>query len=252
MEWFGITDKGIKRASNQDCFSVITVGDHLLAVVCDGMGGENGGNVASRMACEYFTERLSDSIHSVDDPSLLTDVLLKRFITNSVSKANFEIHRESERKSELYGMGTTLVACLLTADNALIVNVGDSRLYHISENSVRQITKDHSLVQALVDAGSITEKQAAHHPNKNIITRAVGVDKDVECDLYEERNLSGYLLLCSDGLSNYLDHKRLLNILHSSTGLQAKCESLIAYANQCGGADNITAILIKLGREKSV
>lgn len=246
MEWYGITDKGMKRASNQDTFAVTTIGDYLLAVVCDGMGGVDGGNVASEMACEYYVERFCDSIHSVDDPSFLTESVLERFMTNSVAKANFEVHREAERNQQLHGMGTTLVSCLVKDGRALIANVGDSRLYHITSDKVSQITKDHSLVQALVDAGAISPSQAAAHPNKNIITRAVGVNKDVDCDVYKESFSGGYLLLCSDGLSNYLKNAPLIKLLHAESSLKQKCEALVDYANKSGGADNITAILIQL------
>ncbi len=246
MEWYGITDKGKKRASNQDCFCVKTIGEYLMAVVCDGMGGVDGGNVASEMACEYYSERLSDSIHSVDDPALLTEDTLERFITNSVSKANFEVHREAERKCELRDMGTTLVSCLISQNRALIANVGDSRLYFVSRSMIRQITKDHSLVQTLLDANAITEAQAKNHPNKNIITRAIGVDRQIECDIYKEDLSSGYLLLCSDGLSNYMNEEHFLAILNARASLKSKCEALVSYANECGGADNITAILIRV------
>lgn len=249
MEWYGITDKGLKRASNQDAFAVELIGDYLLAVVCDGMGGAAGGNIASELACEYYTERFSDSIHSVDDPSFLTDEVLERFMSNSVSKANYEVHREAERQSELRGMGTTLVSCLVKDGHALIANVGDSRLYHVSSSEVKQITKDHSFVQTLVDAGAITPAQAANHPNKNIITRVVGVDRDVECDIYKEDLSSGYLLLCSDGLSNYMEDEPILHIINSPLGLKEKCDKLVAFAYNCGAADNITAILIRLGKE---
>ncbi len=245
-EFFGISDKGRKRASNQDCFAIRQIGSYLLAVVCDGMGGVGGGNVASELACEYYTEKFSDSINSVDDPSLISCEVLEKFMIHSVAKANSEVYRESCRLPELKGMGTTLVSAVINGSSVMIGNVGDSRLYHVDPFQITQITKDHSYVQTLVDTGEITEAQAAVHPNKNIITRAVGVDTQVECDVYHKDIGSGYLLLCSDGLSNYLNRKTFLSIINSKHSLQTKCEQLIAYANECGGADNITVVLIKL------
>lgn len=245
-EYFGLTDKGRKRASNQDCFAIRTVGSYLIAVVCDGMGGVGGGNVASELACEYYSEKITDSINSVDDPALITNEILEKFMIHSVAKANAEVYRESLRSPELKGMGTTLVSAVIKGTAVTIGNVGDSRLYHVDSFGITQITKDHSFVQTLLDAGEITESEAYAHPNKNIITRAVGVDNHVECDVYHKDISSGYLLLCSDGLSNYLDKKAFLSIIDSGHPLRTKCEQLIAHANECGGADNITVVLIKL------
>lgn len=241
-----MTDKGKKRASNQDNFAIKTVGDYLLCVVCDGMGGIGGGNIASEIACEYYVEKFSDSILSVDDPSLITQKILERFVMNSVDKANAEVIRESERSPQLKGMGTTLTTAIVAQNGVLLGNVGDSRIYHIADNEIVQLTKDHSYVQTLVDAGKITPQQAAVHPNKNIITRAVGVDRQVQCDLTYLKLPAGYLLLCSDGLSNYLDPKAFCEILREDNTLEDKCKKLIDHANNCGGADNITVVLIKL------
>lgn len=210
------------------------------------MGGVGGGNIASEMACEYYLEKLSDSINSVDDLSNIDDKILGKFMINSISKANFEIYRESNRSPELRGMGTTLVSCVIQNKKVLIANVGDSRLYHISPEKITQVTKDHSYVQTLVDAGKISPAQAAIHPNKNIITRAVGVDTQVECDLYLITPTDGYLLLCSDGLSNYMNKDFFLSTVNSELDLSEKAKLLTDYANQCGGADNVTVVLIKL------
>lgn len=210
------------------------------------MGGVDGGNVASEMACESYLEKLSDSINSVDDPTLIDRDILARFITNSVTKANFEVYRESNRVPALRGMGTTLVTAVIKDGMVLVGNVGDSRLYHVTRYSIKQLTKDHSYVQTLVDMGKITESEAAVHPNKNIITRAVGVDQSVECDIGVHRPEEGYLLLCSDGLSNYMDEKFFIDTVNSHDPLNEKCSNLIRFANSRGGADNVTAVLIKL------
>lgn len=210
------------------------------------MGGVDGGNIASETACESFVEKLTDLINSVDDPSIIDRDILTRFISNSVAKANNEVYREALRVPALKGMGTTLVTCVIKGDMVLVGNVGDSRLYHVTKYSIKQITKDHSYVQTLLDAGKITESEAAAHPNKNIITRAVGVEQSVVCDISAHRPEEGYLLLCSDGLSNYLDKDFFVSTINSRTALNEKCAALIAFANSKGGADNITAVLIKL------
>ncbi|MBQ9544191.1 MAG: Stp1/IreP family PP2C-type Ser/Thr phosphatase [Clostridia bacterium] len=245
-EYFGITDKGLKRASNQDCFAISSVKDYLIAVVCDGMGGVDGGNIASEMACDFYVEKLTDLVNSVDDPSIIDRDILSRFISNAVSKANFEVYREALRVPALKGMGTTLVTCVIKDNMVLVGNVGDSRLYHITKYTVKQITKDHSFVQTLLDAGKITESEAAAHPNKNIITRAVGVEQNVQCDIEAHRPEEGYLLLCSDGLSNYIDKDYFIKTVNSRASLSEKCSQLVAFANSKGGADNITAVLIRL------
>ena len=210
------------------------------------MGGVGGGNIASEMACEYYLEKLSDYINSVDDHSMIDDKLLGKFMINSINKANFEIYREASRNTELRGMGTTLVSCVIQGNKVLIANVGDSRLYHLSSDKITQVTKDHSYVQTLVDTGKISPAQAASHPNKNIITRAVGVDSQVECDLYLINPNGGYLLLCSDGLSNYMNTEFFLNTVNSQLDISEKTKLLTDYANNCGGADNVTVVLIKL------
>ena len=210
------------------------------------MGGVDGGNIASEMACEFFTEKLTDLINSVDDPSIIDRDILTRFVANAVAKANFEVFREAARVPALKGMGTTLVTCVIKGNMVLVGNVGDSRLYHITKYGIKQITKDHSYVQTLLDAGKITESEAAAHPNKNIITRAVGVEQTVVCDIAAHRPEDGYLLLCSDGLSNYLDKEFFITTVNSPAPLSEKCAALTAFANSRGGADNITAVLIRL------
>lgn len=247
MEYFGVTDVGKRRQSNQDCFSLHMVCDYLVAIVCDGMGGANGGKIASEVACEAFCNSLIPRIEELhaEDPDSLPSVLDK-LIRNAVDAANDQIYRLALKNRELTGMGTTLVGCVIHGHKVTIFNIGDSSLYHVRGEKIRKLTRDHSLVQSLVDSGQISREESMHHPNKNIITRALGVDEHVEADLSRCSIASGYLLLCSDGLSNYLNGPDLAFFLNEEGETQEKAELLINYANAKGGADNITAIVISL------
>lgn len=247
MEYFGVTDVGKRRQSNQDCFSLRMVCDYLVAVVCDGMGGANGGKIASEVACETFCESLCTRIEELhkEDPDAIPGILDK-LIRTAIDAANDRIYKLALKNRDLAGMGTTLVGCVLHGQKLILFNIGDSCLYHVRGNKIRKLTRDHSLVQTLVDSGQLTQEEAIHHPNKNIITRVVGVDEHVEADLSRCTITSGYLLLCSDGLANYLSGPDLAFFLNEEGETREKAELLINYANAKGGADNITAVLIAL------
>lgn len=247
MNVFGMTDKGLKRELNEDNFTIWQNNGILVALVCDGMGGAKAGEVASRIACRVFLqtltpelERISDSVSDRVQKMLEVD----RAIDCAVVATNREVFDRSSSDNSLSGMGTTVVGCVVIDEILWAFNVGDSRVYHINGNEVNQLTVDHSLVQALVDAGKITPEQAVSHPNRNIILRAVGIEQNVECDVVHMDLQSGYYLICSDGLSNYFDQKKFLKIINSRTLLAEKIEALIDFAKASGGADNITAILI--------
>ena len=174
------------------------------------------------------------------------DLRLQAFIKKSVDLANADIYAIAQKDSSLHGMGTTLTSCIVTPNGIVTVNIGDSRIYYVSEGKLCQLTKDHSLVQSLVADGKITEKEALNHPNRNIILRALGVDESIEADVAFYPYREGTILLCSDGLSNYFDENFFTMTLESSRSVKEKVELLIEYANHCGGADNITAVIIKL------
>ena len=259
MEYFGSTDQGARRSNNQDAFRIKIAGNLLVATVCDGMGGANGGNIASAIGVESYTKKLSKYINSAlsfvflgDIPEFgvpcenFPDLRLGDFITKSVEVANAEVFGAAEKDSSLSGMGTTLTSCIVTPTGVVTANIGDSRIYHVCDGTIRQLTKDHSLVQNLVDEGKITEEEALTHPNKNIILRALGVDEKVEADISFFPITEGTLLLCSDGLSNYFDENFFVQTLESKRSAKEKANLLIEYANFCGGADNITAVVIKL------
>ena len=200
MKAWGITDIGLVRKENQDAFLIREdmPSRHTVCVVCDGMGGAAGGRLASQIAVESFTAEL-EHILTRD----MTPEQLREASSYAVSQAN-EAIREAARKNEEYrSMGTTLVAAVSYDGGAVITNVGDSRAYHITKTSITRVTKDHSLVERMVDRGDITAEEARRHPNRNLITRALGPDADAQCDGYICPMKAGeHLLLCTDGLVN--------------------------------------------------
>lgn len=234
------TDIGRHRQSNQDCFVTGELPDSsVFAVVCDGMGGHSGGNVASRIA----TDRIADEIKK-NYRENMTSASVKNMIEAAVVLANLDITDEAESNSELEGMGTTAVVAVITPSVCVVANVGDSRCYHIHSGEIVQITKDHSLVQEMVDAGLISAQEAANHPRKNIITRALGISEDVNIDFFDvDFEADDKLLLCSDGLSNQISDSGMAQVI-DEVGPEGCSDTLVALANLNGGKDNITAVVI--------
>ena len=239
MQIFSKIDIGNKRNTNQDAYITAILPDSaVLAVVCDGMGGANGGDVASRTATELICEYVKNSYNSAQSNDRLLELL-----KNAVLSANLEIYELACKNEDLSGMGTTVVAAIIKPQTALICNVGDSRAYLIEED-IAQITRDHSVVQSLIEKGELTAEEARVHPKKNIITRALGVEENVMPDLYEiEFGENSRLLLCTDGLSNFVKETEILNTFNNN---QTKdiAEILVDKANAAGGGDNITAIVV--------
>jgi protein phosphatase len=249
----GNTDVGKKRKNNQDYFLIYNGRDYVSAVICDGMGGAAGGNVASRLACEIYQETLSSSLKGVNLYTITREDIIK-ILRLSVVCANKAVYAKAQTDNECYGMGTTLVAFFSCPAINVAVNVGDSRLYTVSNRMAIQITKDHSLVQMLVDNGALSEKEALLHPKKNIILRALGVDDMVEPDMFFNIEFD-YILLCSDGLSNFVSRRDMEEIIYTKSRWgrkitdEKRVKMLIDLANKKGGTDNITAVLI--GKETS-
>lgn len=237
---FGLTDIGKVRESNQDSFAVSVSGAQpVWAVVCDGMGGANGGYFASSTAVGEFSHSLDISFDGLK-PKQIENVMCE-----AVRSANELVYKTSCEQPDLSGMGTTLVAAVVVGDSAHIVHVGDSRAYHITDKKISRVTNDHSVVQQLVDLGQITEEEARNHPEKNMITRAVGVKEDVEPEATVIKlHKSSAILLCSDGLSNLLEDKEIGEIVLNNAPEEA-VESLVNLALLRGGTDNITAVVIK-------
>lgn len=239
MKSYGKTDIGKKRSSNQDEFNICELPDGaVLAVVCDGMGGAKAGNIASKTAVEAICRYVERSYRVGLDYDGATDILNKAIIS-----ANIEVYDISLKTPDLKGMGTTVVAAIATDDFTTIAHLGDSRAYIVGEQ-ITQITRDHSVVQSLVESGKLTQEEARVHPRKNVITKALGIEENVfpensRCDFA----LGESLLLCTDGLTNYVDTKVIKSIFENSQ-IENVVDSLIEEANRSGGGDNITAVTV--------
>ena len=236
------TDVGAVRSSNQDsCDCGLFSPNSAWVIVCDGMGGANGGNVASAIAVETIREQLlSGYDENLSKPNL------KNLMINAINRANEEVHRVSLERPELHGMGTTVVLLVAAKGTLHVAHVGDSRAYQRHGGVLTQITMDHSYVQDVVNFGQITQEEARVHPKRNIITRVLGVHEEVRCDYAAWDFSPGDLALaCSDGLSNYMDEDLLDQYMeeYGDAGRTLPRE-LIQYAVQCGGSDNITAAVI--------
>lgn len=246
----GKTDVGNKRKSNEDSYFVDEANN--LYIVADGMGGHKAGATASKLAIEEITQVLSrgeaddeDKTPVELDPDSVASV--RRSLTLAITSANHRIYELSHENSEFRGMGTTVVACRLIEDSLVVAHVGDSRLYVLRDGQLRQMTKDHSRVQELIDSDRITEEEAKKYPLRNVITRAIGGDSDILIDVNDYPfNSTDAWLLCSDGLSSVLSMDMIRDVILSFAGDPAKaCDSLIELTKLAGAPDNVTVILIE-------
>ena len=240
MRVYSASDIGLMRSSNQDCCCTGGFSDgNVFAVVCDGMGGANGGCTASSVATETISQRLPDLYR----PGM-SDEEIREIMELAVSEANLRVYDMAQNDSSLYGMGTTVVCAVLRGTDLHIVHAGDSRAYLYEDGSLRRLTTDHSMVQELVTAGQITEEQARIHPNRNIITRALGVDVYLATDYNRAELREGSLLLiCTDGLSGYFSDEELCTMIGGTTD-EMIADTLINAAKSQGGSDNITIAVI--------
>lgn len=240
MQAFSITDVGRKRQINQDCiFSCENAIGSLpnLFIVADGMGGHKAGDFASKCCVETIVDTIKKS-------KLKTPIGI---IEEAITSANTKIVEEASANIDLEGMGTTVVIAVVIEDNVYVANIGDSRLYLITDG-IRQITEDHSLVEAMVRTGEIGREEARNHPNKNVITRAVGTNRLVLADFFEiQINEGDVLLLCSDGLSNMLEDDEIFSIVQKNAdSMEEAGKELVDQANENGGKDNIGIVLVKI------
>jgi len=231
------TSVGKIRDLNEDAFFVSNPSstDSVLAIVADGMGGHNAGEIASK-----------EAVNVIKDSILKSSEEAKSLLIDAIENANSTIYKMSCKKEDLHGMGTTITACLISKNKVTAAQVGDSRLYLVRNRMITQITKDHSFVEMLIENGSITKEDAKHHPQKNVITRAIGTDSSVEADIYEfQAEPDDVILLCSDGLVNMVEDEKILSLIIDCKDFENLADKLVEEAENAGGNDNITVILIK-------
>jgi PPM family protein phosphatase len=239
------TDVGKIRPHNEDCGGIFKNKDgHYLAVVADGMGGHRAGDVASEMTITYLKNEWEET-ENISSPDIA-----EQWLKEHVANINRILLDHSLRHEECQGMGTTIVSAICTDQFATIGHIGDSRCYLLNQHGFQQITEDHSLVNELVKTGQISKEDAEHHPRKNVLLRALGTEKDVKLDIktivVDENDV---LLLCSDGLSNKVSEQAMIHILTSEQSLEEKAQTFIHLANEHGGEDNITLVIVEFSSE---
>ena len=238
MNVWGITHRGVVRQQNQDSFASEQLENgSIVALVCDGMGGARAGNVASSMAVELFMRHFLEQGEEIS---------LQERMRTAAALANQEIFQRAATEPDCTGMGTTLVAAMVNEGEAVILNEGDSRAYHINQKGIVLVTRDHSLVEDMVERGELTREQARNHPHKNLITRALGAEPMLLADCFRQPvNTGDYLLLCSDGLSNVVTEQEMLyEVIHGGEEEDC-CQRLLEIALHRGAPDNVTVVLIR-------
>lgn len=246
MKCYGLTDKGSVRNANQDCFIIqeCNHADSTIVALCDGMGGAQAGEIASQLANKRFTKYIYERLLTHAGNRIAYELILK----NACEEANGVAYEYSRFDESYEGMGTTLVGGVVTQSGEVhLVNVGDSRAYHIynGRTKIKQITKDHSLVERLIDVGAITREMAKNHPQKNVITRAVGSDNIVDSDYFSiSMKSDDILLLCSDGLSNMMSDKEILAFCAEFPIPEILCEKLMQETLGRHAKDNVTVVAV--------
>ena len=241
MQYWAMTDPGCVRTQNQDAYITEALDRALLCAVCDGMGGAKSGNVASALAAEIFAQ----AVRSTWKPGM-SQADVDTMLVNAVKLTNFTVYDQSMSFEEFSGMGTTLAAMLVENGRVTVVNVGDSRVYRINAEGIRQVTKDHSLVQMMIDRGELTPEAARSYPGKNMITRAVGTEPTVQSDLFHmDPQWGEILMICTDGLTNLVEDQEILFEIMYNEDRQACCRRLLDIAISRGAPDNVTCILVQ-------
>ncbi|MBE6960347.1 MAG: Stp1/IreP family PP2C-type Ser/Thr phosphatase [Ruminococcaceae bacterium] len=243
MQFWGVTDPGCVRPQNQDAYQIEQLDRNtVLCVVCDGMGGAKSGNVASTLAVDVFAQEVRNVYHAG-----MTQPEIDQMMEGAVKLANFTVYDQGQQFAEFSGMGTTLVAVLVHNMEVTAVNVGDSRVYSVNQNGIRQVTVDHSVVQMMIERGELTPEQAKTYPGKNYITRAIGTETVVMCDTYHmDLDKGDCLLLCTDGLSNVMDDQEILFEVVHGVNKQYCCQRLLEIAKNRGAPDNVTGVLVQV------
>ncbi len=243
MQYWAITDAGCVREQNQDTYQIEKLDKNtLLCLVCDGMGGAKAGNVASALAAEVFVDEIRRTWKENMEQAQIDQMLQA-----AVKLANFTVFDQGRQFEEFSGMGTTLVAMLVTERETTVVNVGDSRAYRINEGGISRITVDHSVVEMMVQRGELTREEARNYPGKNFITRAVGTETIADSDLFHlDLQQGDFLLLCSDGLSNSVDEQEILFEVVHGDEKEKCCQQLLDIAKNRGAPDNVTCVLVQI------
>ena len=240
MKIIAKSDIGRVRESNQDAYATAELpGGASFAIVCDGMGGAAGGNVASTTAVKIISEQIVNGYRTS-----MHDSSVKNLLTSAIHAANISVYDLAKANTDLHGMGTTVVCAIVIDSIAYIAHAGDSRAYLIEPERFAQLTKDHSVVQEMVESGKISQSEAKTHPNKNLITRAIGVHENIVVD-FDEQELTddSILMLCTDGLSNFVDGNEMC-CLAKCTPKEQLVDAFINRANENGGGDNITVVTL--------
>ncbi len=245
MNSFGVTDRGKVRSENQDSYIVERCDKRkcVVAVICDGMGGAKAGDLASQLSSKAFVSRVFEALVA---PRFFVGNQ-EKLLRESCDDANGVVYEYSRFDSNYNGMGTTLVGGIITKRKAFLVNVGDSRAYYLTKSEIKQISKDHSYVEELVAMGAITKEEARTHPKKNIITKALGVDRSVKADYYEQTlHMGDGILLCSDGLSNIVTDAEMLDAFRRYSTPERVCDYLLNLALDRDARDNVSVVLVKI------
>lgn len=230
------SDMGNSRKINEDFSGYHEDADKRIFIIADGMGGHNAGELASKIAVNNTIDFINSISNEEDDKEILKE---------AIDASNSKIYELSKTDIALKGMGTTITACLVREDKMIVANIGDSRCYILKREGIQQVTKDHSYVQQLVDNGSITKEEAVTHPNKNIITRALGTAPKVDIDMFSiDLNDVYKVVLCTDGLTNVLSEEEICNVIIGDN-CEASCRNLVELCKQKGGRDDITVIIFE-------
>ena len=242
LQYYGESHVGLRRKNNQDSFCILENGHHaILAVVCDGIGGGNAGDIASHMCVEHMKERF------ITAEAFENDQVVKKWLHEVVQEANDLVFTSSANHIEYKGMGTTVVGVLQVIDRTYIFNAGDSRTYGLYQDDFICLTEDHSYVADLLKRGEVSEEEASHHPNRNMLTNALGIWNTMRLDIHKIKEDYQSLLICSDGLHGYVEETRIQEVLKRKEGVQQNVHQLIQMSLDAGGFDNVTVIVLKRG-----
>ncbi len=240
MQFFSISDTGRLRKNNQDSAIAKEIGSFTLLALADGMGGHSGGEVASSLAIEEISSVISGKLAEKMIPGQIMLLL-----SEALEKANNKIREVAESDRSLFGMGTTCDVCIMAKNKLYIAHIGDSRVYKISKDgTIKKLTRDHSLVEFMIENGTITPEEAVNHPQRNIILQALGISDGIDPDVFQEKiSPRDVILLCSDGLTNMLDEETIAHAAISGEKPSEIAEKLVGLANDAGGKDNITVVI---------